>query len=100
MEFLRHQPDLFAGLAVILDDVEAVDADRPGARIDDAADDADKRRLAGAIGTEQCEYLAPLDIERDVFQGLEARRIGFVEMGNGDHGLHARGYVIAHATLG
>ena len=46
--------------------------------------------LPAPFGPSKREDFAALDVERDVLQGLEARRIGLVEMGNGDHGLHAR----------
>ena len=60
----------------------------PRARIDDAADDADQRRLAGAVRAEQREDLAAPDLEVDVLQRLEAGRVGLRQVGDGDDGLH------------
>jgi hypothetical protein len=50
-------------------------------RVDDAADDADQRRLARAIGSQQREDLAAADLEVDTLQGLKARREGFGKLG-------------------
>jgi hypothetical protein len=76
MEFLRNQPDLLARLAIVLDDVESVDFDGTRAWIDDAADNADQCRLAGAVRPKQGEDFAALDVERDVLQGLGAVGVG------------------------
>ncbi len=85
-EFLRHQTDLRARRAVVADDVAAVGADVAGRRLDDAADDADERRLAGAVWAEQREDLALFDRQVYGAQGLEARSIGLREAGHGDDG--------------
>jgi hypothetical protein len=61
-QFLRHQADQRARGAVVGDDVVAVDRTRARAGIDDAADDADQRGLAGAVGAEQGEDLAAADV--------------------------------------
>ena len=45
--------------------------------IGQAADDRDQRRLAGAVGAEQREDLALLDIQRD---GAERRSAGLVDL--------------------
>jgi hypothetical protein len=50
----------------------AVDGDRAGAGIDDAADDVDQRRLAGPVGPEQGEDLAAANVQVDALEGLEA----------------------------
>ena len=57
--------------AVVGDDVVAVDRDRAVARVHDAADDADQRRLAGAVGAEQRENLAAPDVEVDALSALK-----------------------------
>ena len=67
-QFLRHQADHRAGGAIVGDDVVAIDGDVPRGCIDDAADDADQRRLAGAVGSQQRENLAAADLEIDVLQ--------------------------------
>ena len=58
VQFLRHQADQRARGAIVGDDVVAVDRDGARGRIDDAADDADQRGLAGAVRAEQREDLA------------------------------------------
>jgi hypothetical protein len=45
-------------------------------RIDDAADDADQRRLAGAVRAEQRENLAVRDFQADILQRLKTGGIG------------------------
>src|SRR5580698_2280048 len=79
-EFLRYQPDQRARRAIVGNDVVTVDGDFAGGRVDDAANDTDQRRLAGAVGAEQREDLAVTDIQVDVFEGLEAGGVGLVEM--------------------
>ena len=59
----------------------------PAVGVDDAADDADQRGLAGAVGPEQREDLAAPDVEVDVLQRLEARGIGLGQVGDGDDGV-------------
>jgi hypothetical protein len=58
---------LRARRAEVADDVVAV-GDHRAAGVDDAADDADQRGLAGAVGAEQREDLAALDVEVDALQ--------------------------------
>jgi hypothetical protein len=70
-QFLRHQADLFARRAIVAHDVVAVGEHRAGARIDDAANDGDQRRLAGAVRPEQRKNLAAADFEVDVLQRLK-----------------------------
>src|SRR5690606_24843696 len=62
--------------------------DRALAGVDDAADDADKRRLARAVGAQQREYFAAVYIEVDVFQGLVSRRVRLGQALHGNDGLH------------
>jgi hypothetical protein len=65
-QLLRHQADLGARGAEVGHDVVAVRDDLPGGGVDDAADDADERGLAGAVGPEQREDLAALDLDVQV----------------------------------
>ncbi len=90
-QFLRHEPDARARRAVIRKNVVAVDQDRAARRLHDAANRRDQGRLAGAVRAEQRENLAVADVQVDVFQGLEARSIGLIEMRDGDCGRHAAG---------
>jgi hypothetical protein len=65
---------------------------RPGpcpAGIDDAADDADQRGLAGPVGTQQGEDLALLDVQIDPLEGLMAGRIGLCQTRYRYDGSHA-----------
>ena len=91
VQFLRHQPDHRARRAVVLEDVVAVDRDLAGGRNQNAADDADQRRLAGAVGAEQGEDLATFDVEIDLLQRPEPGRVGLGEIFDGNDGLHRAG---------
>ena len=57
-QLLRHEADHGAHGAVVGDDVVAADRTVPADGVDDAADDVDQRRLAGAVRSEQREDLA------------------------------------------
>jgi hypothetical protein len=76
-QFLRHETDHGAGGAVVGDDVVTVHQNGPFAWIDDPADGADQRRLARAVGTQQCEDLALANVEIDVFESPETGGVGF-----------------------
>ena len=90
-ELLRHEADHRAGGAVVGDDVVPVDRDASLRRLDDPADDADERRLAGAVRAEQREDLAAADVEVDVLERLKSGCVGLGEIGDGDDRLHAGG---------
>jgi hypothetical protein len=66
-----------------------VDEHLARARRDDAADDVDQRGLAGAVGPEQREDLAALDLEVDAFQRLQARGVALFERADGKDGRNA-----------
>src|SRR4051812_23529679 len=74
-EVLWNQANHGTRCSVVPQDVVAVDCDAAGGRIDDAADDVDQRGLAGAVWAEQRKYFAAPDMQVDVFQRLESRRI-------------------------
>ena len=82
VQLLRHQADLAARRTVVAHDVVAVRHDAAGARPDDAADDVDERRLAGAVRAEQREDLAALDAQVDALERDEAAGVGLA------HGAH------------
>ena len=46
----------------------ALGVDPAGVRVHDAGDDLEQRRLAGAVGADEADRLARLDLERDVAQ--------------------------------
>jgi hypothetical protein len=71
VQLLRHQADGSAGGAVVAHGVVAVGRDGAGGGIAHAADDADQRGLAGAVGAEQGKNLAAPDVQVDVFQRLK-----------------------------
>ena len=62
----------------------------PCARHQDAADDADQRRLAGAVGAEQREDLAATDIEIDSLKRLEPGRVALRKVFDGNDRLHGK----------
>jgi hypothetical protein len=88
VELLRHDADLGPCCAIIGYDIVTVGNDRPFARIDDAADDADQRRLAGAVRPEQGENLALVYLKVDVGERLETRRIGLGQVFDRNDRLH------------
>src|SRR5262249_2364911 len=55
--------------------------------VDERGDDADERRLAGAVGPEQREEIPLLDVEVDALQGLDAVPVGLGESADGE-GVH------------
>jgi hypothetical protein len=82
VQFLRDQADLAARGAIVADDVVAVGEHGARARIDDAADDVDQRRLAGAVRAEQREDLAAGDRQVDALERVESVRVGLAEAGD------------------
>ena len=66
----------------------AVDHYAAAAGVDDAADDADQRGLAGAVGSEQGKDLALADLEVDAFERGMSGRVGLGELLDGDHWVH------------
>ena len=53
-------------------DVLAEHVDRAGSRQQEAEEDRQRRRLAGAIAAEEAEDIARLDLERDAVEGNDA----------------------------
>ena len=88
-QLLRDQADHAARGAKVAADVVAGDGDGAGRRVDDPADDADQRGLAGTVGAEQAEDLAFADLEVDRLQGHEAGGVGLAQAADGDDGGHA-----------
>ena len=84
MQLLRHQADQRAGGAVVLNDVVAIDRHGALRRLQDAANDADQRGLAGAVGAEQGEDLPAPDVEIDSVESLKSGRVSLREILNGN----------------
>src|SRR3954469_8164092 len=68
-ELLRHVADLPAHGHPLAGDVVAEDVRDAATDRQERRQDADRRRLAGAVGTEQPEHLALLDLEVDAVHG-------------------------------
>src|SRR5207245_6751130 len=62
-DLLSHVADPLLDLLGRDGDVESRDQRRPGGRLEQPAQHADRRRLAGAVGPEQAEDFARLDAE-------------------------------------
>ena len=88
-KFLRHQSDLGARRAVVAHDIVPVGEHGAGAGVDDAADDADQRGLAGAVGSEQGKDLAATDVEVDLLERHLAGRVGLAHVADRNDRLHA-----------
>src|SRR5205807_1485360 len=74
--------------------VLAVELDAPAARLDDAEDRLQRRRLAGRVSAEQADELARPHLERDL---LEDADLAVVRVDVGEPKQRARA-VLAHAT--
>ena len=72
-EFLRHVADFALDPGAVAPHVEA--EHRPLARVgrQQAADQPDRRGLAGAVGAEEADDLARCDAQRDVVDGDDRR---------------------------
>ena len=68
-EPLREVPDVVGERGVLADRVVAEHADPPGVGAQQPAEQADRRRLAGAVRADQPEHLAAPDVERHVVDG-------------------------------
>src|SRR6185437_14958261 len=75
--------------AEIAHHVMPVNQDRTAAEIDDAANDADQRGLAGTVRAKQREDFTLADVEVDVLERPETRGVGLVYIPDRDDRLHA-----------
>ena len=73
-EALRHVADLAANLVRLADDVVAEALTRARVRLEQAAEHADRRRLAAAVRAEKPADLALGDLQAQTFDDLQARR--------------------------
>ena len=89
-DLLRHEADDPPRGAIVAHDIMAVDEDPARSHRHRAADDADQRRLAGAVRAEEGENLAFGDLEVDRVEGDQARLIALGYGGDGYHRRHRR----------
>src|SRR4029453_867605 len=68
---LGNHANRLSNIVGLRDHVEAIDERRAGSRREERHEHADERRLAGAIRTEEPEYLAGFHVERDPVHGGE-----------------------------
>ena len=75
VRFLRHDGDAARQLAPRpVGQRPAVEGDRPGGGVSDAAQQLEQRRLAGAVRAEEADELAAIDRERHAVDAPSARR--------------------------
>jgi len=79
VDFLRHDADTGLGRLQLAVDVVPEHAGSAGALVDERGDDADERGLARAVGAEQREEIAALDVQIDAAQRLHAVAVGLGE---------------------
>lgn len=70
--FVRHVSERRTEAGHILADVLALEEDVASARLKDAGDDLDRRRLAASVGAEIADDLARCDVEADAVDGRYA----------------------------
>jgi hypothetical protein len=71
----EHDTDAPGNLNATAARVESVDPDLPGGRYEDARAQLDRRRLAGAVGSEVAEQLTSGDVECDAVDRLDHRSL-------------------------
>src|SRR5205814_1985053 len=74
-ESLRDVADVRAHLLAVALDVEAVDGGVAAGRDEETAEDADERRLAGAVRAEETEDLAARDLQRDAVERADGAEV-------------------------
>src|ERR1035441_2361220 len=79
VQLLRHHADARLGQLELTVDIEAEDAGGTASLIDQRGHNTDQGRLAGAIGAQQREEIALLDVQIDATQRLDAVFIGLGE---------------------
>src|SRR2546428_13792592 len=72
-EVLRHHPDPLPDPTVSGRDLHAEDAGLALGRVAEPLEDFDGRRLAGAVGAQEGEHLAPVPFEGDSVDGGDVR---------------------------
>ena len=90
-QLLGDDPDRHLGVARVLLDVEAPDGDAAAALVDQAGEDVDQGRLAGAVRPEQPENLALRHFQADPVERPLAAGIGLLEVDDRDGGRRSSG---------
>jgi hypothetical protein len=80
VDLLRHQPDQRQRRLALAHQVVPEHADGARAHVDERGDDADQRRLAGAVGAQERKEVARLDRERDALEGHDAVAVGLAQV--------------------
>src|SRR5678815_1357346 len=86
-DLLRDDADGALRVARMLVDVKAPDARLAATLHDEAGEDVDQRRLAGAVRAEQAEDLAARNVEADAVQRALSACIGLAQRFDADGGL-------------
>src|SRR5919107_2421426 len=89
-EFLGDEADHGSSRAVIGDDVMTVRQNEAFCRIDNPTNDADQRRLSGAVWAQQGKNLSSTDVQVDLLERPEAGGVGLGEIGYGNDGLQGQ----------
>ena len=89
-QLLRDETDHRSSHAEISADVVTSDRDRAFGQGDDSANDADQRRLAGAVRAQQRKNLATANIEVDALQSPQAGGVSLRNVGDRNDRLHGK----------
>ena len=88
---LEHHTELAQGLARLPGEVAAEHADLALLQLEEAGEQGDQGRLAGAVGAEQGVEVAGFDAQRDALEGFDAVVVGLAEIGDLQRGLLVHG---------
>ena len=87
VQLLGHQANDAAGCAVVVHGVKAVGLHRALRGVGHAANNADERGFACAVGAEQGENFAAVDVQVNVLEGLKAAGVGLANAAHADDGV-------------
>ena len=91
-DFLRHKADQRAGLAVVGKNIIPADRDLARGQRGQPADHGNQRGLASPVRAQQRQNFAAADIQINPCQRHIARRIGFVQSGDRNYGVHRQAF--------
>src|SRR3546814_9451966 len=98
-DLLRDDAYRDLGVARMLVDVEAPDRGGAAALVNEAGEDVDQGRLAGAVRAEQAENLSARNVEADPVQRALAAGVGFLKVVDADRG-EGLGHAAPHSEIG